>query len=295
MNRSNILFSLRSFVILCLVLFISFTLSSCANIAGYQRQYAGAPKSLREVALLTHRNPYSRVMHIRAIDEQKTFSAGLWELSEGKHKLSTHFIKSGAGSTIISSSGVVDVNFNAISGHVYVLYHVLKTHNKSWYPAIWDITSELGSPEHKKLVGKIDAILKKNRPGETLPSVASLATNIPKTSLPGFGEKIHRSLKPWVDKDVDVTFSFNRYKPFLLAKGSDGEKYHIQVNPVDGSIINVFGREVSVGKRFEYIIGFQPLNSDLAYVGGDYVGKPDYKHTRIYRQASDGTYDLISK
>lgn len=287
MARKKIVFRMQAIIMWHLILFLSFIHFGCASIAGYERQYAGTPKPLQEIALLTHINPYSHNVVIRKIDGEKTSLPALIELPGGIHRLDVTDYSSSS-----HSKGMMGVELDARPGHVYVIYRVIHTHKQTWLPALWDITSELSNAKHKSFVNKVDAILKKNRPNETLPSVATLSTTLSKGPLAGFAKKIHGNLKTWVGKGVTVTYSFDRYRPFITAIGSDGERYHIQLNPVDGSIIKVLGRTVYVNKKEDYR-GFQPLNSDLVYVGGGYVGNS--RPLRTYQQASDGTFNLISK
>jgi len=131
MNR---LFS-RKGCVAALEIFFTFSvfvlLHGCASIVGYERLYAGPPKPLSQIAILTHPNPYSQRLLIFKIDGQKAFLPGVAELSPGRHTVTTTFTVS-KGSTRISSKRASDIEFTAQAGHVYTIYPAIYTHQDRW-------------------------------------------------------------------------------------------------------------------------------------------------------------------
>ena len=302
MDQNNNFYSMQSILKWHLILFVTCTLFGCAGFVRYEREYTYPPKPLQEIAILTHIVPdftYTRISKLNG-KALKTYSPQLIELPAGKHRFDVGFASKYSWST-----SDVTIELDTEPGHVYVVYIVDHTHKETWYPAIWDVTTELRNPRYKSFVNKIDAILKKNRPNEILPSIASLSSVDSTDPIAGLGsfwggicEEMQGNLKTWVGEDVDVTYYFYRYEPFTLALAYDSEGeliiFHIQLNPVDGSIVNVLGKGVYV--KDARSDGFQPLNSDLVYVFGDYGSDilGDKKPLKIYKQASDGTLSLVS-
>lgn len=296
---------IQSIIKWSLILFLSCTLFGCVSMVRYEQEYSGSPKPLQQIAIVTQRWPALSGTRISKINgkAKDIILSQLIELPAGQHRLDVCF-----ESTNIRSTGDLTIALDAEPGHVYVLYTVKYAHKPEWYPAIWDITSELSNPHYKSFVNKIDAILKKNRPAEILPSIATLATTESTGPIAGLGnfwsgvrKKMHGNIKIWVGENMDVTYSFFRYEPFTtafgrnskgaLAKDSKGEPYifYIQLNPVDGSIINVLGRSIWVEEA--QMSGFQPLNSDFVFVYE--YGRHDRWIT--YRQAADGTFSMVPK
>lgn len=277
---------------LLLGIFGMLSISGCSSIVGYGRTYGGSARPLENVALLTHVNPYSQTILLTSIDgAQKTSNGehvvldGLVELTPGSHAVCAAFIKSGAGSSYRHSKGCATVRFKALPGHVYVIYEAVNTHQSRWQPRIRDITDELAAPEMADLAAKLDAILQKNRPGATTGSVTGLAAGRPAAPLKGFGETMHSDLSPWLKQPVTVTYEFYRYRPFFTAEASDGQTYHLEVDPYSGKVRDVFGRQVDVGGKWEVRPAFQPLGADVAVVSDN---NGDIKAS--YRQLPDGAY-----
>ncbi len=294
------------FLILCL----SYTLCGCISTIRYEREYSGSPKRLQEIAIVTLRYDSLSGARISKIDGEikNTDLAQLVEFSAGKHRLDVCFGKNNS----LKSVNDLTIDLDAQPGHIYILYFVQYTHKPEWYPAIWDITSEISNPHYKHFVNKIDAILKKNRPSETLPSIATLATSDSTGQIAGLGsfvkgvhQKMYGNIKAWIGEDMDVTYEYFRYEPFVTALGTDskgkikknseGDLYifHLQLNPVDGSIINVFGKDVWMEKNM--VSGFQPLNSDLIFVYNTRFIDRLHPYMRTYKKMRDGTFLLISE
>jgi hypothetical protein len=276
------------------VLFVMLGLAwfgGCASIVGYERMYAGTPQPLSRIAILTHPNPYSQTLIIYKIDGKRAFMPGLAELTPGKHRVSAGFATT-KGSALTRSEGLADIAFTAEAGHVYTIYPMIQTHKPQWQPAVWDITDELASPRHTALIEKMDAILLKNR-GVTSASIATLASVPQPVELKGFGEWITTNLKPWVGRDLPISYTFNRYKPYITAKAADKAKYHLQIDQRTGRVVNVFGRTIDVGKTMDIIRAYQPQGSALAYntvSPDDDIKENSY---RIYEEQADGTFKLI--
>ena len=266
-------------------------LGGCASIVGYEQMYTGAPQPLSRIALLTHPNPYSQTVIIYKIDGKRAFMPGLAELSPGKHTVSAGFATS-KGSTVTRSSGLAEVQFTAEAGHVYTIYPLIQTHKPKWQPAIWDITAELAAPQHTELIEKLDAILLKNR-GAPAASVATLAAMPQPGALKGFGEQITANLEPWVGRDLPISYAFNRYKPYITAKGADKAEYHLQIDQRTGRVVNVFGRTLDVGKTMEIIRAFQPLGSAFAYQADSPDDDFEKNSYRIYEEQADGSFELV--
>lgn len=107
--------------------------------------------------------------------------------------------------------------------------------------------------------------------------------------LPGFGEKMKAQITGMKGKQVDVEYTFNRYKPFILVKGSDEKEYHLKISHLNGSVENVLGTKVVVGDFKAQYTAFQPINSDLAYVFSTQPREPEL----IYKEMPDGSYTRI--
>jgi hypothetical protein len=152
----------------------------------------------------------------------------------------------------------------------------------------------LGAPQYAELIKKLDAILLKNR-GTPSASVATLASAPQPGALKGFGEEVTANLKPWIGKDLPVSYTFNRYKPFITADAPDKAEYHLQIDQRTGRVVNVFGRTIDVGKTMEIIRAFQPVGSDLAYK--TYSPDDDFEKnsSRIYKEQDDGSFKMIKQ
>lgn len=246
-------------------------ITSCST-TGYYRHYQGGLKPLSDVAIIVQMDT-STVNYIDYIDGRYIGPSGnfgpivfpdIQELSSGNHDICTGFTKSLGGSEIKSSKGCVNIKFNAEPGHVYYFYPKVKTHDKNWEPAYWDITGELHAPELKDLVSRVDTILAKNRKDKSLVSILSLATKQSISSLVGFGEELKSNLNKWLNKNITVRYKFNRYVPYIMVEADDGIEYHLEIDQKTGFVNNVLGKNIAVEGKLN-TLAFQPLNSKFAY------------------------------
>jgi len=240
---------------------------------------------------LTEPNPYLRELVIAKIDNVAMPFVGLTELLPGRHKITALFYKSDQYyGTRVKTTGTASVEFHAQGGHVYEMYPVLQTHDNRWYIGIWDVTDELQRPEKQTLSQKIDEILKKNRTdGKYISAGNKQITGDTTGRLPGFGEKIKSQISGMKGQQVNIEYTFNRYKPYILVTGSDGKDYHLKISQINGSVENVLGIRVIVGDYKEKFTAFQPINSDLAYVYSVQSGEV----IKTYKEMPDGSYSYI--
>ncbi len=273
---------------LLMLLTINIMLTGCAGIVPYKRLYQGAPKPLNQVAILTHRNLYLRDVFISKVDGRSATLGGLFELTPGPHTICAGFMSGKQ-----RSRGCSNVEFTAEAGHVYEIYHVPYTHREAWYPAIWDITNELDYPEKKESAKKIDAVLKKNR-GSGFVFKKAYTPPI-KGKLVGFGEDVKSIINGKFKKKVIVEYPFNRYKPFFVAEGDDGNVYHLEISKTTGKVINVFGTRQTVGNWKTANVAFQPIDSELAYVKFDSSdwGNRSGMYRQVHKEISPGSFKLI--
>ncbi|MBU3914011.1 hypothetical protein KKA14_00580, partial [bacterium] len=269
---------------------IGIALVGCAGTVGYKKLYNGPHKPLNEIALLTHQNPYMQTVLIYKIDGQTTLFSGLVELTPG-----LHIICAGFASGNQRSKGCSDIKFTAEAGHVYEIYHVPYTHKESWYPAILDITNDLDYPEKKELAKKIDDILKKHRGSD---AVFDKAWSPPASEkLVGFGESVKSVIIGKYKKEVSIEYTFDRYKPYLVVEGDDGNYYHVEISTTTGKIVTIFGTRQSVGDWKIAHAAYQPFGSDLAYVyfdsndWGNQGGTPRL----VFKETSPNTFELVKK
>ena len=269
---------------------IIFILCGCAATAAYTKFYEGPERPLSDIAILTEPNPYLRELIIAKIDDKEARFAGLTELLPGRHKITAiyHKFTQYYGSKV-TTTGTASVEFHAQSGHVYEMYPVLHTHDNRWYIGIWDVTDELHRPEKLKLSQKIDEILRKNRMNSTFISVNKKIPGDAIGKLPGFGEKMKAQITGMKGKQVDVEYTFNRYTPYILVKGSDEREYHLKISQINGSVENVLGTRITVGDFKEKYTAFQPINSDLAHVFSTQPRKPEL----VFKEMPDGSYARI--
>jgi hypothetical protein len=257
---------------------------------GYRRFYEGPPRERDKIAILTHRFPYSQTEIVATVDGQPAALAAVIELSPGRHGACIAFVQPAGGSGVLRSRGCVNIEFEALPGHVYEVYAIHRTHLSSWAPALRDVTSELGRKEKARLAQTIVDIANKNRPegGARWPDPAPPAAA---PALPGFGEPRTASIAGAGGKAVTITYKFDRYAPFVQAEGSDGKTYHVEVSPVSGDVVRVFGTHATVGSFFSGagISGaFQPLGSDTAYIldiDDEIIG--------AYKEGPPGTYTKV--
>jgi len=148
---------------------------------------------------------------------------------------------------------------------------------------------ELHRPEKQELSQKIDVILRKNRTNSTFISVNKKIPGDAVGNLPRFGEKMKAQITGMKGKQVDVEYTFNRYKPYILVKGTDEREYHLKISPLNGSVENVLGTRITVGDYMKKFIAFQPINSDLAYVVSTQPREPEL----VFREMPDGSYSRI--
>lgn len=269
---------------------IIFIICSCAATASYTKFYEGPERPLADIAILTEPNPYLRELIIAKIDDRDVPFAGLTELLPGRHKITAiyHTFTQYYGSKV-TTTGTASVEFHAQGGHVYEMYPVLHTHDNRWYIGIWDVTDELQRPEKQGLSQKVEEILRKNRTNSTFISINKKIPGDAMGKLPGFGEKMKAQITGMKGKQVDVEYTFTRYKPFILVKGSDEKEYHLKISHLNGSVENVLGTKVVVGDFKAQYTAFQPINSDLAYVFSTQPREPEL----IYKEMPDGSYTRI--
>jgi len=262
-----------------------FLFASCASIAGNVRLYEGQPLPLDQIAILTHRNPYSRTIVIASIDRKPIpMGQGVIELTPGRHVIETGFIAPAGGSTVVSSTSSVSLELNAQAGHVYEIHAVQYQHLPRWYPMIRDVTDELVRPEKADLARKIIDVLNKNRAGAPpLPYYPEPSKTA--APLPGFGESRTATVAGKGGQPLQLTYKFSRYYPFTTGTGSDGRKYCIRIDEETGNLRNVFGSFVSVGDWKMKFSAFQPFLSDYAYVTAN-----SGRVTQAYRLEPNGEF-----
>ncbi len=182
-DRTNIM--IRRNTTLSLLLSVTFILLApsvfvgCASIAGYKQFYPGLAKTLREVAILSQRDPYSRSIMTFSVDGRPALFNSVLELQKGPHTIATRFALPAGSNQIVRSERMAEISFLAQAGHVYVIASVLNRQENTWRPAIWDITSELNNPNHKQLIDKIDHILKSKSSRASSQSIRTMASNKP--------------------------------------------------------------------------------------------------------------------
>lgn len=286
MSNIKYFYKTLSYIIIIGIIFIC----GCAATAAYTKFYEGPERPLSDIAILTEPNPYLRELIIAKIDNIAMPFAGLTELLPGRHKITAMFYKSDQYyGTRVKTTGTASVEFHAQGGHVYEMYPVLHTHDNGWYIGIWDVTNELRLPEKQTLSQKIDEILRKNRTNSTFISANKKIPGDATGNLPGFGEKIKSPITGMKGQQVNVEYTFNRYKPYILVKGSDEREYHLKISQLNGSVENVLGIRVVVGDFKAKYTAFQPINSDLAYVYSTQPREPEL----IYKEMPDGSYTRI--
>jgi hypothetical protein len=273
-------------IVLALLLTAGFC--GCSSIS-YHKGYEGPFKPVPEVAVLI----CTATAFAWTVDGRDALGKTI-ELTPGKHTLCAKFAIS-HGSRYTYSKNCVDVAHEFQAGHVYELSAVVYTHRESWFPVLRDITAELQYAERQDLLKNTITVLEKNR------GVPVHAPWIPKKvkpeKLPGHGEKV--TTETYVDRHgrtVTLAYEFYRDKPFVLAKGGDGNDYHIEISHADGKLVKVFGKKVILGS---FIKGknaiFQPVDSDLAY---EYESECDAKDCTkalwaIYREVEPDQYQRI--
>jgi hypothetical protein len=138
---------------------------SCSLIPlNYYRMYSGHPLDRHNVAILTHRHPYSQEVFILRIDGQaRSQPVGIVELLPGNHDLLLGYVTSGA--ILPSSAGGSTMSFyhhpqqnallDAKTGHTYIVYPEVKE-GGAWRPVIQDITDQLSTAQGESVAKAID-------------------------------------------------------------------------------------------------------------------------------------------
>jgi len=122
------------FILISVLLFFEgcATLLEGVTDLNYLRLYPGQPLPKDEIAVLTHMNPYSQNVVIRAVDGKKLKVQGhIIELLPGKHEICAKYASSSG-----YSKECATVTFNAIAGSVYVLFPLLSEDRSHWSPKI---------------------------------------------------------------------------------------------------------------------------------------------------------------
>ncbi len=213
------------------------------------------------------------------------------ELLPGRHRICVSFATS---LKKIRSQGCRALDLELLEGHVYEVYAIFYTHKWDWIPAVWDITDELSRPERARFSSYVVAALNKHRdPSEQLFPAAYPATPAP-PSLRGSGEELQATLALPPNRPVQLTYAFDRYRPFVVAKGNAGRQYHIQISPQTGELVRAFGTRLTVGNFFAEGItgnGFQPLGSEFVLVLDLETNRPRL----VYREGPPGKYTKVAE
>ncbi len=272
--------------------------SSCSLLdMGYERHYKGEQKPLSEVAIIVQMatSTYNIINYIDGIETKKekfpgtivwAYTAGLIEIDPGKHTICTSYQKHSGSNQVQFSKKCANITLDAKPGHVYYFYPRLKTHESVWYPDYWDITEDLHTVELKEFAVKIDTALTKNK-GSNTESILSLGTKQSKSPLVGFGEERKSSLKKWLNKNINVTYLFNRYVPYIIAEADDDIEYHLEIDQKTGNVLKVFEKKIKIVGGF----AFQPLNSKFAYF--TYPGSS--RLTSLWQEQKDGSFIVVKQ
>lgn len=131
----------------------------------YIRTYPGKPLSRDEVAILTHRNPYSQEILFTAVDGQKTDSivTGFIEFLPGLHSVTVGWANS-YGNTVYTSEKTIQVSAQYKAGHTYIVVpNFNKQTGDTWNPSVIDISSDINSPEYEGLRKAVDDYFQRER------------------------------------------------------------------------------------------------------------------------------------
>jgi len=283
------------------LLFLVAFMTGCLSTT-YQRHYQGDLKPLSEVAIIMQMdNPAtSFIDYVDGIDTHTSLNkgfgrlavTGLQEITPGKHIICAGYQKYLGSNIYRDSKGCSNIELNAMPGHVYFLYPRFQTHSSWWEPDIWDITGDLHTKELEKLTGKIDKILRGERGGNAK-SILSVEVKQSVSPLKGFGEEVKSKLNRWLKKDITVSYKFDRYVPYIVAKADNGIEYHLEIDQHTGFLNNVFGKNVYVGSGLSKELAFQPINSKFAYTSAyTYVSGGNVKTSSAqkWEEQNDGSY-----
>jgi len=131
----------------------------------YMRSYSGEPLAREEVAVVTHKNPYSQEIFFIAVNGQKimTTSTGFIELLPGEHIIDVKWANM-HGDTIYTSKSAVSISSQFDAGHTYIIVpHFDQQTNETWNPSVIDISSEIDSAQYRDLKKAIDNYFQQER------------------------------------------------------------------------------------------------------------------------------------
>ncbi len=151
--------------------FVLISLSGCSTLLesildlDYIRSYSGKPLSREEVAIVTHKDPYSQEIFFKGVDGQKikTTSTGFIELLPGQHIIDVKWANM-YGEKIYASKSANSINSQFKAGHTYIIVpNFDKQTREAWNPSVMDISSEIDSSKYKDVKKAIDDYFQRER------------------------------------------------------------------------------------------------------------------------------------
>jgi hypothetical protein len=271
----------NQFILWACVLF--FLTGGCSTMSSYRRVYEGPSKSLKEVAILGF-SYNSEPIYIDGKEMHET----VVEFTPGSHSICAAFWDIEDR----SSTDCASITYQFLAGHVYELRVILHTHSDTWVPGIWDVTAELKYSDKQWFLEKIVSVLEKNR-GTPL-DAPWMPTEIIKDKLPGHGEIKKADYVDRHGRTVTLEYRYYKYKPFIVADGSDGNRYHLEISQSNGQLIKVLGKQVVLGDFFKGKTSiYQPTGSEFAYQMKSFVSYSVQTEDAIYKEVEPYTFKLI--